>query len=142
MPKTFPVLDWSILLAALLGIFMGIKTRQTRLGKMAIVVGSINATISLVVAATITFQSAAQPPASAEIHYRVFELDAKLVDALIPAELRQEGVMPGVKPAIAEHKVTAVSKNGIFTWTDSQRQNAEHSESICRNAGRGRGRRF
>ncbi len=57
MPKTFPVLDWSILLAALLGIFLGILTREKRHGKSAIVVGSINTGIWLIVFAIFNFHS-------------------------------------------------------------------------------------
>jgi serine/threonine protein kinase len=44
------ILDWSILVAALVGIFLGILTRKTRLGKTAIIGGSINAAIWLAVA--------------------------------------------------------------------------------------------
>ena len=49
-PNPPEVLVWSILAMALLGIFIGIQTRKARTGKQAIVVGSIDAAIWLVVA--------------------------------------------------------------------------------------------
>jgi hypothetical protein len=49
-PKPSPILVLAILAAALLGLYLGILTRQTGLGKQAIVVGGINTTIWLVIA--------------------------------------------------------------------------------------------
>ena len=50
LPKTSVMLDGLILVAALLGVQLGIQTRMTRRGKTAIVVGAINTAIALGVA--------------------------------------------------------------------------------------------
>ncbi len=60
MPEPPQLLIWSIPAAALLGIFLGILTRQTRAGKTAIVGGGINAAIWLLVAAL--FSARPAPP--------------------------------------------------------------------------------
>jgi tRNA A-37 threonylcarbamoyl transferase component Bud32 len=48
-PNPPAILVWSILAAALLGIFLGILTRRTRLGKQAMIVGSSNAALWCIV---------------------------------------------------------------------------------------------
>jgi hypothetical protein len=54
-PKPSPILVLAILTAAVLGLYLGILTRQTGLGKQAIAVGGINTIIWLVIAIAIQF---------------------------------------------------------------------------------------
>jgi serine/threonine protein kinase len=87
--------------------------------KLALRLGILMLTIGGV-AALIQVWHRQQTAVSAEFHYRVFVEDAALVDRLIPAGTRQNGVMPGVTPAVFASQVSAVSSNGVFTKTDSQ----------------------
>ena len=56
-PNPPEVLVWSILVAALAGVTLGIRTRKTRPGKQAIVIGSINTAIWLAVALAVNSTS-------------------------------------------------------------------------------------
>jgi serine/threonine protein kinase len=139
------ILVWSILVVALLAIALGIPARGNWFGKSAIIVGSINATIWLAVGIAVQFINLPQP-AGAQIHYAVFQMDAPLVDRLIPVAVRENGVMRGIKPNLAESQVTAASTNGVFTWTGSQRaeispetQTRLRNEMTANGAGNGGG---
>ncbi|MBI3849346.1 MAG: serine/threonine protein kinase [Verrucomicrobia bacterium] len=55
-------LVWSILAAALLGIALGIPSRETRLGKQAIAVGGVNTAIWLIVAVAVQFINPSSQP--------------------------------------------------------------------------------
>ena len=61
-PHPPEILVWSILVAALVGIALGIMTRKSRLGKQAIVVASINAAIWLIIGISVQFVHPPQPP--------------------------------------------------------------------------------
>jgi hypothetical protein len=118
-PNPPVILVWSILVVALFGIVLGIPARRNWVGKSAIVVGSINTAIWLAVGLAVQFVNS-PPPVSTQIYYAAFQMDAGLVDRLIPVSTRENGVMQGIKPDMAESQVTAASTNGVFTWTDSQ----------------------
>lgn len=119
-PNPSEILVWSILIATLVGIILGVMTRKSRLGKRAMVVGGVNMAIWPVIAIVTQLAYATTQPDGAEIHYRVFVDEAGLVDKLIPVEQRQDGIMPNIKPEMFDGAVTAVSINGVFTKTDSQ----------------------
>ena len=54
-PKPSPILVLAILATALLGIFLGVLIRKSGLGKPAMIVGGINATIWLAVGIAVQF---------------------------------------------------------------------------------------
>jgi predicted Ser/Thr protein kinase len=61
LPQPPEILAWSILASALLGIALGIASRTTRYGRWAIVTGTINVAIWLIIAAVYIFRGSNQP---------------------------------------------------------------------------------
>src|SRR5205823_10491230 len=76
-----------ILLSAVLGVALALPVRWTSRGKQALLIGSINSAIWVI------FAIAGSDRARAQIHTRVFEADAKLVDELVPGPTRKPGQM-------------------------------------------------
>ena len=85
---------FSILPSALLGVALALPVRRTSRGKQALLIGSINFTIWVI------FAIAGSDGARAQIHTRVFEADAKLVDELVPGPTRKPGQMQDSEEAI------------------------------------------
>jgi tRNA A-37 threonylcarbamoyl transferase component Bud32 len=89
-----PAAVFSIVLSALLGVSLAIPVRRTGRGKNALIIGSTNAAIWIILAI------AGSDGARAQIHTRVFEADAKLVDQLVPGPTRKPGQMQDSQWAI------------------------------------------
>jgi len=114
-------LVWSIPVAALLGIFLGISARTHRLGRRAIAIGGVNLAIWLVVLAAVslrpTFQAQLASSSSAEFHCRVFEADAALVDKLIPGAQRKGVAQPDTKSNSQEGLDSGSQSIGKFSMS-------------------------
>jgi hypothetical protein len=89
-----PTAVFAILLSAVLGVGLALPVRRTSRGKQALLIGSINSAI------WVMFAIAGIGGARAQIHTRVFEADAKLVDELVPGATRKPGQMQGSKEAV------------------------------------------
>jgi predicted Ser/Thr protein kinase len=85
---------FSILLSAVLGVALALPVRRTSRGKQALLIGSINSALWVI------FAIAGSDGARAQIHTRVFEVDAKLVDELVPGPTRKPGQMQDSEEAI------------------------------------------
>jgi len=98
MLEPTPVPIFSILGSALLGTLLAIPVRKHPRGKTALMIGSINLAIWLLLMAG---WGAQVKPARAQIHTRIFEADAKLVDELVPGPTRKPGQMQDSEPQAA-----------------------------------------
>ncbi len=140
LPNSTGKLSFGVLLALIAGAGLGIWTRKNKVGKATIVLSGIEFVVWLVAAAfflnssrfsaptavDVTSQlgvlvdGAPLPRGAFEFRCRVFTAAERTVDELVPVAARQNGVMANLTPTMFDSQVSAVSKNGIFTKTDSQ----------------------
>jgi len=95
MPNPQQSVVWGILIAGILAVLFAFPVRKTRLGKSALIGGSINVAVWLIIFIVFAVMNgghsiAAQTnaPSTVDFHYHVFEADSALVDRLIPKSQR------------------------------------------------------